>query len=162
MGDLLDSPDFTNNVGLQAMRNAWRERHEHFDQDRVPVPGSVIDVIADAEARMVRLRQTEQVLDNMEDSSTYESPEGFSGTSASEGELPYDNMGALRKVCEVCQEPSHNNPCDACYQMGREAMEPGWGFGLSTKFCVVCFDRPDAQGKLCATCRALFDGQAPS
>lgn len=157
MGDLLDRPDFTNNVGLQAMRNAWREKHVHFDQDRVPVPGSVIDVIADAEARMVRLRQTEQVLDSMEDSSTYESPEGFSGAAIVEP--PYDSMGALRKICEVCHEPSRNNPCDACYQMGREALEPDWGFGLSTKFCIVCFDSADAQGKLCATCRVLFDGQ---
>ncbi|KKM15053.1 hypothetical protein LCGC14_1699940 [marine sediment metagenome] len=73
---------------------------------------------------------------------------------------PGGSVGSLRKTCELCGGASRNDPCDDCYAKFREVLEPGWGFGLATKFCVVCFNDADESGKLCALCRRLLSGHA--
>ncbi len=141
---LLDKPDFTDNVGLQALRDAWRENHEHFEQDRFgtyPVDPT-IDLLTSGQPRASRHSRE------------------MGDFQAQRGAQPSDRLGLLRKTCELCDMPSRNNPCDSCYAEFREVIEPSWGFGLATKFCVVCFSDADESGKLCSPCRRLLSDPA--
>lgn len=141
---------FTNNVGLQSMRNAWRDGWSHFELDRQGV-WPLEDVLREAQTAV-------EINDKLHPAGSYTSPEGFTGyPMPCHPDLPSEPDS---KICDICGGASRNNTCDGCYSLGRLVMADGYVQGMQDggfhHFCVTCFDGISGGKALCEPCLELL------